>query len=256
MTVRLERSGGIARIVLARPERLNALTGEMKDQITGFAHELTLDRSVRVVVLCGEGRAFCAGADVGSMTGFDMPAGRARIQRAHRAILGLAHLDKPLICAVRGATVGVGWSLALASDLILASDTARFSLVFKKVGLAPDGGAAYFLSQYMGVLRAKELMLSARLVGAAEALQLGLVNEVVADEQLEARTMVLAEELASSATFALAMGKRLFAGAFRPSLEEFLELETHVQNEVLQTQDHQEGAAAFREKRKPQFKGS
>lgn len=255
MTVRLERVGGVARIVLARPERLNALTGEMKVQIAQYAHELSLDRSVRAVVLCGEGRAFCAGADVGTMTGFDMPAGRARIQSAHRAILGLAHLDKPLISAVRGATVGVGWSLALASDLIIASETARFGLVFKKVGLAPDGGAAYFLSQYMGVLRAKELMLSARLIDAAEALRLGLVNEVVGDDQLEARAMGLAEELASSATFALAMGKRLFAGAFRPSLEEFLELEAHVQNEVLQTQDHREGAAAFLEKRKPQFKG-
>lgn len=255
MTVKLERHGAIARIVLARPERLNALTGEMKDQIAQYCHELSLDRSVRVVVMSGEGRAFCSGADVGTMTEYDLPAGRARIQRAHRAILALAHLEKPLITAVRGATVGVGWSLVLASDLIIASDTARFGQVFKKVGLAPDGGAAFYLSQYMGVLRAKELMMSARLIDANEARQLGLVTEVVPDAKLEERTMEWAEELASSATFALAMGKRLFAGAFRPSLEEFLELEAHVQNEVLRSDDHREGAAAFMEKRKPKFKG-
>lgn len=255
MTVRLERQGGIARIILDRPERLNALTGDMKDQITRYCHEIALDRSVRVVVLSGEGRAFCSGADVGTMKEFDLPDGRARIQRAHRAILGLAHLDKPVISAVRGATVGVGWSLVLASDLIIASENARFGLVFKKVGLAPDGGACYFLTQYMGVLRAKELMLSARLVDAAEARQLGLVTEVVPDDRLDARAMEWAEELASGPTFALGMGKRLFAGAFRPSLEEFLELETHVQNEVLRTDDHLEGAHAFMEKRKPAFKG-
>lgn len=255
MTVRLERLRGIARIVLDRPERLNALTGEMEDRITQYCHEIALDRSVRVVVLSGEGRAFCSGADVGRMTRYDLLEGRARIQRAHQLILGLARLEKPVIAAVRGATVGIGWSLALSCDLIIAAESARFGQVFKKVGLAPDGGACYFLTQYVGVLRAKELMMSARLIDAAEARQLGLVTEVVSDDRLDARAMEWAEELAASATFALGMGKRLYAGAFRPTLEEFLELETHVQNQVLRTDDHQEGAAAFIEKRKPVFKG-
>jgi len=210
---------------------------------------------VRCVVLCGEGRAFCSGSDIGTMTGFDVRAARARLQQAHRFILGFANLDKPVIAAVRGATVGVGFSLALSSDLLIASDTARFGLVFKKIGLAPDGGAAYFLSHAIGARRAKELMLSARLFDAAEAKALGLVTEVVEDARLEDRAMALAAELASSATFALAMGKRLFHAAAKPSLEDFLELESHVQTEVLQTQDHQEGVAAYREKRKPVFQG-
>ena len=255
MTVRLERTGAIARIVLDRPDALNALNGEMKDRIGDLALELQRDTDVRCVVLCGTGRAFCSGSDIGTMTGFDVRAGRARLQQAHRFILGIANLDKPVIAAVRGATVGVGFSLALASDLVVASDTARFGLVFKKVGLAPDGGMAYFLTHAVGARRAKELMLSARLFDAKEAQSLGLVAEVVDDATLDARSMELAEELASSATFALAMGKRMFHAAAKPSLEEFLELESHIQTEVLQTQDHREGVAAYREKRKPLFHG-
>lgn len=255
MTIRLERHGKVARLVLARPERLNALTPEMMVQLSDATLELQQDRDVRAVLLCGEGRYFCVGADVGGMTGFDVVSARERIHRAHRVIAGLANMDKPVIAAVRGSTVGVGWSLALACDLILASDTTKFSMVFKKIGLAPDGAAAYFLTQYIGMLRARELMMSARTVEAPEALQLGMINEVVPDAQLEERGMALAQELADSATFALAMGKRMFRGAMQPSLETFLELESQVQAVVLQSADHKEGAAAFREKRKPNFIG-
>lgn len=255
MTVRIEREGALALVTLARPERLNALTPEMMEQLADATVALQKDRDVRAVLLRGEGRAFCAGADVGTMKGLDVLSGRQRIQRAHRVIAGLANLDKPVIAAVRGATVGVGWSLALACDLILASENASFSLVFKKIGLAPDGAAAYFLTQYIGVLRARELMMTARMVPAAEAHQLGMVNEVLADAALDERALALARELAESATFALAMGKRLFRGAMQPGLEAFLDLEAHVQNVVLQSADRQEGVAAFLEKRKPRFVG-
>jgi 2-(1,2-epoxy-1,2-dihydrophenyl)acetyl-CoA isomerase len=255
MTVRIEREGALALVTLARPERLNALTPEMMEQLADATVALQKDRDVRAVLLRGEGRAFCAGADVGTMKGLDVLSGRQRIQRAHRVIAGLANMDKPVIAAVRGATVGVGWSLALACDLILASENASFSLVFKKIGLAPDGAAAYFLTQYIGVLRARELMMTARMVPAAEAHQLGMVNEVLADAALDERALALARELAESATFALAMGKRLFRGAMQPGLEAFLDLEAHVQNVVLQSADRQEGVAAFLEKRKPRFVG-
>lgn len=255
MTVRIEREGALALVTLARPERLNALTPEMMEQLAEATVALQKDRDVRAVLLRGEGRAFCAGADVGTMKGLDVLSGRQRIQRAHRVIAGLANMDKPVIAAVRGATVGVGWSLALACDLILASENASFSLVFKKIGLAPDGAAAYFLTQYIGVLRARELMMTARMVPAAEAHQLGMVNEVLADAALDERALALARELAESATFALAMGKRLFRGAMQPGLEAFLDLEAHVQNVVLQSADRQEGVAAFLEKRKPRFVG-
>lgn len=255
MTVRIDREGALALVTLARPERLNALTPEMMEQLAEATVALQKDRDVRAVLLRGEGRAFCAGADVGTMKGLDVLSGRQRIQRAHRVIAGLANMDKPVIAAVRGATVGVGWSLALACDLILASENASFSLVFKKIGLAPDGAAAYFLTQTIGVLRARELMMTARMVPAAEAHQLGMVNEVLADAALDERALALARELAESATFALAMGKRLFRGAMQPGLEAFLDLEAHVQNVVLQSADRQEGVAAFLEKRKPRFVG-
>ncbi|NUZ07443.1 enoyl-CoA hydratase/isomerase family protein [Piscinibacter koreensis] len=255
MTVRVEREGALALVTLARPERLNALTPEMMEQLAEATTTLQQDRGVRAVLLCGEGRAFCAGADVGTMKGLDVLSGRQRIQRAHRVIAGLANMDKPVIAAVRGAAVGVGWSLALACDLILASENASFSLVFKKIGLAPDGAAAYFLTQYIGVLRARELMMSARRVPAAEACALGMVNEVLADDQLDARALDFARELAESATFALAMGKRMFRASMQPSLEAFLDLEAHVQGLVLQSDDRKEGVAAFLAKRKANFVG-
>lgn len=255
MNVRLEREGGIAKVVLDRPERLNALTEEMKAQLLQCFQALRFDHGVRAVLLTGEGKAFCSGSDVAGMASFDPLAGRERIQRAQDIILAVANLEKPVIAAVRGATVGVGWSLALACDIILASDTAKFGQVFKKIGLAPDGGAVFFLTRYVGVLRAKELVMSARMVGVEEALRLGLVTEVVPDGELEARAMALARELAESATFALAMAKRLFHGASEPSLETFLELESHAQNLVLQSQDRTEGVKAFLEKRRPKFIG-
>jgi 2-(1,2-epoxy-1,2-dihydrophenyl)acetyl-CoA isomerase len=255
MTVRIERHGAVAHVILARPERLNALTPEMMELLSDATLTLQKDREVRAVLLRGEGRAFCAGADVGTMRSLDVLSGRQRIQRAHRVITGLANLDKPIIAAVRGATVGVGWSLALACDLILASDNAKFSLVFKKIGLAPDGAAAYFLTQYIGVLRARELMMSARMVPAEEGRQLGMVNEVVPDDLLDARAVALAEELAESATFALAVGKRMFRNAMQPSLEAFLDYEAQAQNLVLHSDDRKEGVAAFMERRKPKFVG-
>jgi 2-(1,2-epoxy-1,2-dihydrophenyl)acetyl-CoA isomerase len=255
MTVRIERQGAVAHVILARPERLNALTPEMMEQLSDATLTLQKDREVRAVLLRAEGRAFCAGADVGTMQSLDVLSGRQRIQRAHRVIAGLANLDKPVIAAVRGATVGVGWSLALACDLILASDNARFSLVFKKIGLAPDGAAAYFLTQYIGVLRARELMMTARMVPAEEGRQLGMVNEVLPDDQLDARAVALAEELAESATFALAVGKRMFRNALQPSLEAFLDYEAQAQSLLLHSDDRKEGVAAFMEKRKPNFVG-
>jgi len=210
---------------------------------------------VRAVILTGAGRAFCSGGDVTGMAKSDILSGRARSQRRHRTVLALYNLEKPVIAAVRGAVYGIGNALALACDIVVASDTTKFSMAFKKVGVVPDGGAIFFLTQNLGVARAKELVYTARVVPAAEALTLGLVARVVADDRLEAETRALATELAESATFALALAKKMFHSMYVPTLEQLMELETLASGAARLTHDHKEGVEAFKEKRSPKFLG-
>jgi len=205
--------------------------------------------------LTGAGRAFCSGGDVTGMAKSDILSGRARSQRRHRAVLALYNLEKPVIAAVRGAIYGIGNALALACDLVVASDTAKFSMAFKKVGVVPDGGAIFFLTQNLGIARAKELVYTARVVPAAEALALGLVARVVADDKLEIETRALATELAESATYALALAKKMFHSMYVPTLEQLMELETLASGAARLTHDHKEGVEAFKEKRPPRFQG-
>src|SRR5215470_3499011 len=156
-------------------------------------------------------------------------------------------------CAARRS--GSAWSIALACDLVVASKTARFSQIFRRIGLAPDGGAIWFLTRRIGMVRAKELVFSARFVEAEEALALGLVNHVVEDEELMAKAEELAGELAEAPTFALGLAKKLFHVAVGPSLEDYLEIESLVQPQLHMTADNAEGVAASREKRGPGFIG-
>jgi len=165
------------------------------------------------------------------------------------------NLEKPVIAAIRGPAAGVGASLALASDLIIASETAYLLMAFKNVGIPPDGGAVFFLTQYLGVARAKELVYSARKLPAAEAKELGIVTKVVPDDKLEAETHALAQELASSATYALTLAKKMFQSMYSPTLEQLLEMEILAVCGARLTHDHKEGIAAFKEKRKPKFEG-
>jgi len=207
------------------------------------------------VILTGAGRAFCSGGDVTGMAKSDIVSGRARSQRRHRTVLALYNLEKPVIAAVRGAVYGIGNALALACDIVVASDTTKFSMAFKKVGVVPDGGAIFFLTQNLGVARAKELVYTARVVPAAEALALGLIARVVADDKLEIETRALATELAESATYALALAKKMFHSMYVPTLEQLMELETLASGAARLTHDHKEGVEAFKEKRAPRFQG-
>jgi 2-(1,2-epoxy-1,2-dihydrophenyl)acetyl-CoA isomerase len=255
MPVDLHIEGPIAKVVLNRPERLNALTWDMRQQLREHFTELRFNDAVRAIIVTGEGRAFCTGADVGGMERRDLKGEREKLQQGSHAYLRvLTAIEKPVIAAVRGPTVGVGWSLAMACDLIVASQTARFSQVFRRIGLAPDGGAIWFLTRRIGLARAKELVFTARFVEAPEALALGLVNDVVPDEELMTKAEALAADLASGPTFAFGMAKKMFAMA-NASYEEFLNVESLVQPQLGQTEDHREGVAAFKEKRPPNFKG-
>ncbi len=255
MAVRFKTEAGVATITLDRPERMNALTEEMRLQLADYLQRCEKDASVKVVVLRSSGSAFCSGADVAGLNGKGIPEGRHRLRVAHQIVTGIAYLEKPVIAMVDGIAAGIGWSLCLAADLIIASPQARFGQVFRKVGLAPDGGSAWLLSRYVGMLRAKDLTMTARIIDADEALQLGLVTEVVPQAELEARVNALASELAGAAHLALGMTKQLFHAASGTDLKQFLEIESHVQNQLLQTEDHAEGVAAFIEKRKPCFNG-
>jgi 2-(1,2-epoxy-1,2-dihydrophenyl)acetyl-CoA isomerase len=256
MTVELTIEGAVAKVVLNRPDKLNALTAEMRQQLGDHFTRLRFDDAVRAIIVTGAGRGFCSGADVDRMGGHDLRGDRQRMQQgAHSYLRTLHAIEKPVIAAVRGPAVGIGWSIALACDLVIASETARFSQIFKRIGLAPDGGAIWFLTRRIGMPKAKELVFSARFVEAAEALQLGLVNEVVADAELMPRAAALAAELAEGPTFAMGLAKRLFNAAVGPSLDDYLEIESFVQPQLHHTHDNAEGRAAFRDKRPPNFTG-
>ena len=255
MPVDLIIEGPIAKVVLNRPERLNALTWEMRQQLREHFNELRFNDAIRAIIVTGEGRAFCTGADVGGMQRQDLKGEREKLQQgSHSYMRVLTAIEKPVIAAVRGPTVGIGWSIAMGCDLIVASETARFSQVFRRIGLAPDGGAIWFLTRRIGLARAKELVFTARFVDAQEALSLGLVNYVVPDSDLMTKAEELAADLAGGPTFAFGMAKKMFAMA-NASYEEFLDVESLVQPQLGQTDDHKEGVAAFKEKRQPKFKG-
>lgn len=246
---------GLATVTLNRPDKLNALSEDMKEDLTSGFAALNRDDSVRVILLTGAGRGFCAGGDVSTMGGLSADGAKRRIRKAQQVVISLASVEKPVIAAVRGPVAGIGWSLALACDLIVASETATFHQSFAKIGLVPDGGAVFFLRQILGPYRAKELVYTARPTKAAEALSLGLLNRVVPDGELEAESIKLARELARGPAFALSVTKRMFKTLEIPSLDNFLDTEAWAQSLTLLTEDHQEGGKAFREKRAPEFKG-
>ena len=256
MSVRYEVIDAVAIITLDRPEKMNALTVEMREALGTHFESAARDPAVRAVLLQASGKAFCASGDVSKMGDFTPASGRDLLKLAHRMVRNLANIEKPVVAAVRGAVAGIGWSMALACDVVIASETAQFSQVFRHVGLVPDGGAVYFLTQHVGLLRAKELVYSGRRVDASEALSLSLVNRVVPDADLETRAWEEASALARGPTFALGLAKKMFKLMYQPDLETLLDAEAWAQGVALLSDDHKEGVRAFFDKRKPNFKGS
>ncbi|MET4579641.1 enoyl-CoA hydratase/isomerase family protein [Ottowia thiooxydans] len=254
--IEYQREGAIARIVINRPERKNALANDMRQRLTEVFHEANVDDEVRAVILTGTGDTFCAGADVSRMAPRDVKGARNNLQHnAHALIKALYHIEKPVIAAVRGSTVGIGLSMMLACDMAVVSETARFSCIFARRGLAPDSGAVFFLSRLIGLARAREMVFTTDFFAAQEALSLGVVNRVVADADLEAEAQALAERMAAQPTYALAMAKKMFQFSLSPPFDHFLEYEALMQPQIHQTQDYREGIASFKEKRPPNFVG-
>jgi len=253
--VETQRDGGVLTITLNRPDVLNAFNASMH-QALGEALAEAEDTSVRAVVLTGAGRGFCVGQD---LTEFREAAGDigSRLRDTyHPNILAIRALEKPVIAAVNGAAAGAGLSFACACDIRLASDAASFVPAFINLGLVPDSGGTYFVVELLGYARAFEWMTSGRKLTAAEALEWGLVSEVVDGDSLAARAGEIAAQYAAMPTRGVGMTKRLFSEAARNRLEQQLELEAELQTAATQTNDFREGVAAFLEKRKPEFTGS
>lgn len=250
------REGAIARVTLNRPERRNALANDMRRDLRDAFERANEDDEVRVVILDAAGQTFCAGADVGRIARRDPKGSRNNLQwNAHRVIRAIYNTEKPVIASVQGACVGIGLSMALAADFIIAADDARFSCIFARRGLAPDSGAVFFLTRLLGQAKARELVYSTRFFSAQEAEGFGMVSRVVPAAELAERTRAFAEEYTQAPTYALAMAKKMFQMAQTPSLDQFLEIEALVQPQIHQTHDFNEGVAAFREKRDAKFTG-
>lgn len=249
-------SEGVLRLTISDPERLNAMTPALADDLR---HKLqAIGDDVRVVVLTGAGKHFCSGANLADvMADPEAKADGALVLERHYnpLILAIRDLRVPLITAVRGAAAGVGASLAFSGDLIVAGDSAYFLQAFRRIGLTPDGGASFILTQAVGRVRALELMLLAEKLPAARALEWGLVTRVVADEALDETVNTLARELADGATIAMAGIRKLAWAATQSDLEQALAFEAQTQRSAAATEDFKEGLAAFLEKRPPRFTG-
>jgi 2-(1,2-epoxy-1,2-dihydrophenyl)acetyl-CoA isomerase len=260
-----EKRGGVATLTLNRPEARNALTSAMFLDLERLLLEIEADDEVRVVVLTGAGHGFSAGADLKPVSkeerrrteapSFPGDAGGDILDRGNRCILRLRKLPKPVLGSINGDAVGIGCSLALATDLRIASDNARFGVVFSRVGLGPDGGASHLLRELVGAAKALELLFTGDLVGAEEALRLGLVNRVVAATELAGDTSELAERLARGPTLAYAAAKAAVQASANLPFASLLDLEARNQRAVSRSDDVKEGIRAFLERRKPEFRG-
>lgn len=248
-------SDRIATITMNRPKSLNSMSLDLVEGFIRSLQEAETDSQVRVVVVTGSGRAFSAGGDLKTLDDLHTTEERRQFIVKVGTIVKLIHdMSKPVIAMVNGVAAGAGFNLALACDMAYAADNAKFIQSFVNVGLSPDCGGFYYLAKAVGMAKAKELMLTARPVGAQEAEHLNLVNGVFAQEELETATMKLAARLAEAAPLAVAMTKKA-VNDYSASLEETLTFESLASSSLLGTVDFKEGVTAFAEKRTPRFLG-
>jgi 2-(1,2-epoxy-1,2-dihydrophenyl)acetyl-CoA isomerase len=256
MSIEFTQQDGIATITLNRPDKKNAMLIGMRDRIAAIAEEVNDDDNIRVVIFTGAGTDFCAGADVSEMAKGGISGSLFKARHMQKAIKGLGHIEKPMIGAIRGVAVGMGMSMALACDYVIATETLRMGAVQRKIGLCPDAGNVWFLNRLLGTARAKEMVYSARMVGAKEALEIGLVSKIVADDQLMPEALALARSFADAPTLALSMAKRMFDVASAMTLDQFMDFEGTTVPLIAQSEDFKEGTRSFIEKRPAKFTGN
>ncbi|MFN4059253.1 MAG: 2-(1,2-epoxy-1,2-dihydrophenyl)acetyl-CoA isomerase PaaG [Paracoccus hibiscisoli] len=259
-TVLVDLADGVLTLVLNRPDRLNALTEDMHLALRAGIQRAHDDADVRAVLLTGAGRAFCAGQDLGDRDprrGGPAPDLGQTLETYYNPTLRLIRsLDKPVVCAVNGVAAGAGANIALACDIVLAAQSARFIQAFAKIGLVPDAGGSWSLTRILGEARAKALALTAEPLPAQQAADWGLIWKAVADDALMDQARALALSLAAGPTLGLGLTKRLIQAAATNSLDEQLDLERDAQRKAGRSADYVEGVTAFLEKRPAEFRGA
>ena len=260
-TVNVYREDGAATVELNRPDALNAWNAQLGADLLAALSELAQDETVRAVTITGAGRAFSSGADLKDMSGGELtPDGRPDVyktltERYHPIMHAIREMEKPVLASVNGPAVGIGCSLALCCDLIVASESAYFLLAFVNIGLVPDGGSSLFVPTRVGMARASELMMLGERLPAPQALDWGLINRVFPDGELAAESAALAARLAAGPTSSYAGSKRQLNNWLYARMPEQLELEAQIQQEMAASDDFVEGATAFIQKRAPRFQG-
>jgi 2-(1,2-epoxy-1,2-dihydrophenyl)acetyl-CoA isomerase len=262
-TINVHRRGSAATIELNRPETMNAWNRQFGLDLRAAVQEVAEDDGVRAVCITGAGRGFSSGADLKEMGAREdvTPEGRPDVykvltERYHPIIAGIRRMPKPVLAAVNGPAVGIGLSLALAADLVVARESAYFLLAFVNIGLVPDGGSSLFVPERIGLARATEMAMLGERVDAAQALDWGLINRVVADDAFDGEVEALLDRLAAGATASYAGTKRQLNAWLFERMDAQLELEAQVQREMAGSADFVEGVTAFAQKRPAKFQGS
>ena len=249
----------IAHLTLNRPDVLNSFNGEMAKEVQSVLASAQDDDLIRCVLLTGEGRAFCAGQDLAEVLEKDNgdPVDLREIVKETYSltIKGIRHLEKPVVCAVNGVAAGAGANIALACDLVIASEKASFIQSFCHIGLIPDSGGTFFLPRLVGLPRATALAMLGDKISAKEALEYGMIYKMVEHDKLKSESIILSERLASMPTTGLGLIKRGFNKSFSNDLNSQLQIEEELQGIAGKTHDYREGVKAFIEKRKPKFTG-